>query len=92
MLLLLLLPLAFATTTMSNDLGKYKRPEPTPYKPLTTTPINTPDFNPFIALGLDLATTTTAAIRLAYIRAMRHRYKAAIARFPTIATNFPSQV
>jgi hypothetical protein len=78
-LLLLLLPLAFATAIMFNDLGGYKRPEPTPYKPLIATLINTPDFNPFIALGLDFITITITIICLVYIYVIRYYYKATIA-------------
>jgi hypothetical protein len=79
MLLLLLFPLAFATTTISNNLGKYKQPDPAPYKPTTTTFINTPDFNPFIALSLNLTIITIITICLTYIRIMHYYYKATIA-------------
>jgi hypothetical protein len=92
MLLLLLLPLSFTITTMFDNLGKYKQPDLAPYKLTIAALINTPDFNPFIALGLDLATIIAAIICLAYIYAMRYYYKATIARFLAITINFPLQV
>jgi len=74
-------------------LGGFERPTPAPYEPVGPARINVPDFNPFAALGLHPATTTTtASIRPAFIRAMRHRHESATARFPATAARFPSQV
>jgi hypothetical protein len=77
---------------MFNNLGGYKQPDPAPYKLATAALINTPDFNPFIALGLNLATITIIAICLIYIYIMRYYYKATIARFLAITINFSLQV
>jgi hypothetical protein len=76
----------------NNDLGGYNRPPPPPYVPPTAAPVNATDFDPFAALGLHPATATVVDLRPAYLRSMRHRHEAAIARFPATATHFPSQV
>ena len=92
MLLLLLLPFTFITTIIFDNLGKYKRPDLAPYKLAIAAPINTPDFNPFVAFSLNFAITIIATICLAYICVMRYCYKATIARFLATTTNFPLQV
>lgn len=74
-----------------SGLGGYHAPVDA-YEPAGPGPVNTPDFNPFAALGLDPATATAAQLRPAYRRAMRHRHGDVLIRLPATATAFPSQV
>jgi len=92
MLLLLLLPFTFTITIIFNNLGKYKQLNLAFYKLATTTLINTPDFNPFVALGLNFTIIITITICLIYIYIICYYYKATIARFLATITNFPLQV